>query len=116
MQGRCAPQCVFMMYAEAIKLLSFSQVDTKSNVYPHPVSYCMMSIEILKEKGLFRLATNGIEIDYERGYTYSTARSPFLEHTLRVNDVCIAFALAVQNTGYRIDKWLREDELRAARD
>jgi hypothetical protein len=43
-------------------------------------------------------------------------RSPFLEHTMQVNDVCIAFALAVQKRGYRIERWLREDELRAARE
>ncbi|MHB1357696.1 MAG: replication-relaxation family protein [Anaerolineae bacterium] len=48
--------------------------------------------------------------------TSRTARSPFLEHTLQVNDVCIAFALAVQDAGYRIERWIREDELRAARE
>ncbi|MHB1356701.1 MAG: replication-relaxation family protein [Anaerolineae bacterium] len=48
--------------------------------------------------------------------TSRTARSPFLEHTLQVNDVCIAFALAVQRAGYQIERWLREDELRAARE
>lgn len=48
--------------------------------------------------------------------TSRTVRSPFLEHTLRVNDVCIAFVLAAQRASYRIERWLREDELRAARE
>jgi len=42
--------------------------------------------------------------------------SPFLEHTLMVNDVRIAFKLATEQQGYEIDKWVTEDELKAVKD
>jgi len=43
-------------------------------------------------------------------------RSPFLDHTLLVNDVRIAFALAARHAGYDVEKWAREDELKATRE
>lgn len=42
--------------------------------------------------------------------------SPFLEHSLMVNEVRLAVELACQRDGYSIEAWLREDELRAAPD
>jgi len=45
-----------------------------------------------------------------------TVRSPFLEHTLAVNDVRIAFSIAAQRERYGIQKWVREDDLKAARE
>lgn len=37
----------------------------------------------------------------------------FLEHTLRTNDVRVAFILAAQARGYQIETWLNESELKA---
>ncbi len=46
--------------------------------------------------------------------------SPFLEHTLMINDVCLAFERAAERAagqgGYHIETWLREEELKAASD
>ena len=40
----------------------------------------------------------------------------FLEHTLMVNDICIAIQLAVQDASHRVERWLREEELKAQPD
>ena len=40
----------------------------------------------------------------------------FLEHTLMVNDFRIAVQLAAQVAGHRIERWLREEELKAQPD
>ena len=45
-----------------------------------------------------------------------TVRSPFLEHTLQVNDVRIAFTLGARRVGCRLERWVRDDELKAARE
>ena len=76
------------------------------------------AIYLSTKKGA-NILTQHLTVSQERLHHQSisrTVRSPFLEHTLRVNDVCIAFALAVQDAGYRIERWLRDDELRAARE
>ena len=86
-----------------------------------PVEYGQgtgQALYLLAKKGGGALAQH-LAAAPERQHDHSawrTVRSPFLEHTLRVNDVCIAFARAVQESGYRIERWLREDELRAARE
>lgn len=40
----------------------------------------------------------------------------FLEHTLMVNDIRIAMQLGANRAGYRIERWLREEELKAQPD
>ena len=40
----------------------------------------------------------------------------FIEHTLMVNQIRIAFTLAAEAAGYTVDKWIKEDELKATRD
>jgi hypothetical protein len=50
-----------------------------------------------------------------RGVSH-TVHSPFLEHALLVNDVRIALSLGAQKAGYAAERWVREDELRVARE
>jgi hypothetical protein len=40
--------------------------------------------------------------------------SPFLEHSLMLNDIRIAFTLAARENGYLIERWVGENELKAA--
>lgn len=42
--------------------------------------------------------------------------SIFLEHVLLVNDMRITFNMAARQAGYTIDKWIKEDELKAAKE
>jgi hypothetical protein len=42
--------------------------------------------------------------------------APFLEHRLMVNQVRIAFTLGAERAGYVIDRWVKEEELKAVRD
>jgi hypothetical protein len=76
------------------------------------------AIYLLGKKGADLLAKSvdvASEIVMRRGVSH-TVHSPFLQHTLSVNEVHIAFALGVQRAGYGIDKWIREDELKAVGD
>ena len=42
--------------------------------------------------------------------------SPFLEHSLMINDARIAFTTAAQKSGYQVDKWVGEAALKATGD
>ena len=48
--------------------------------------------------------------------THNHVSSPFLEHTLMVNDVRLAVEAAASQQGYQIETWLREEELKVAPD
>jgi len=76
------------------------------------------AIYLLAERGADVVAEQlGIDrgaVDWKEGR--NKVGSPFLEHALMVNDVRIAFNLAAQQAGYTIDKWIKEDELKAAKE
>ena len=86
-----------------------------------PVEYGQGSAQ-----ALYMLATRGAtlvaeelgldlaEIDWRR--THNHVSSPFLEHTLMINDVRLAVELASQSQGYAVETWLREEELKARTD
>lgn len=66
------------------------------------------AIELLAQR------TIGVErLTRQRGSS-RTLRSPFLQHTLAVNDVRVAFSICVQHEGYGIEKWVTEDGLKGA--
>jgi len=46
----------------------------------------------------------------------NTVHSPFLQHALSVSDVRVAFTIGAQRAGYCIERWIREDGLKAAGD
>jgi len=48
--------------------------------------------------------------------THNIVSSPFLSHMLMINDMRIAFALAAESAGYRIERWLTQEELSASPD
>jgi len=48
--------------------------------------------------------------------THNIVSSPFLNHMLMINDVRIAVALAAESAGYRIERWLTQEELSASPD
>jgi hypothetical protein len=54
------------------------------------------------------------EISWRRSQNHVS--SPFLEHTLMINDVRLAIERTAGQGGYRIETWLREEELKAAPD
>jgi hypothetical protein len=58
-------------------------------------------------------ATDAGRLTRRRGASH-TLRSPFLQHTLAVNDVRVAFSLCAQREGYGIKKWVTEDGLKGA--
>jgi len=54
------------------------------------------------------------EIGWRRSQCHVS--SMFLEHRLMVNDIRIAMALATKQTGARIERWLREEDLKKQPD
>ena len=54
------------------------------------------------------------QIKWKRTHNHVT--SLFLKHTLMVNDLRISVAQAAESRGYRLESWVTEDELAAARD
>ena len=48
--------------------------------------------------------------------SHSRASSPFLLHTLFINDVRAALTVAAESAGYRIERWLTQEELSASPD
>jgi hypothetical protein len=65
------------------------------------------AIELLAQRAI------GVERLTRRRGASHTLRSPFLQHTLAVNDVRVAFSLCAQHKGYGIEKWVTEDGLKA---
>jgi hypothetical protein len=75
---------------------------------------------------LYMLSTRGAQLVAERlgvdiadiGWkrTQNHVSSPFLEHTLMVNDVRIAVELAARRRRYRLGCWTTEDELKRSPD
>ncbi|NLF02710.1 MAG: hypothetical protein GX601_17220 [Anaerolineales bacterium] len=61
-----------------------------------------------------QLGVDVAEIGWRR--THNHVSSPFLEHTLMVNDIRLAVEAAASQQGYRIEAWLREEELKVAPD
>jgi len=61
-----------------------------------------------------QLGVDVTEIGWRR--THNHVSSPFLEHTLMVNDVRLAVEAAASQQGYQIETWLREEELKVAPD
>lgn len=47
---------------------------------------------------------------------YNEVGALFLEHTLMVNQVRIVFTVAAERAGYTIDRWTKEEELKAERE
>jgi hypothetical protein len=47
---------------------------------------------------------------------HNQVSSPFLEHTLMINDVRLAVETAAPRAGYAVEQWVREEELRAIAD
>jgi len=103
--------------------------DRLSRLYQHrflerrwlPVAYgegMGQAIYLLAERGADVVAE---QLGIDRGAvnwkeSHNKVGSPFLEHALMVNDVRITFSLAAQQAGYTIDKWVKEDELKAAKE
>lgn len=61
-----------------------------------------------------QLGVDVAEIGWRR--THNHVSSPFLEHTLMINDVRLAVEAAASQQGYQIETWLREEELKVAPD
>ena len=61
-----------------------------------------------------QLGVDVAEIGWRR--THNHVGSPFLEHTLMINDVRLAVEAAASQHGYQIAAWLREEELKVAPD
>ena len=74
------------------------------------------AIYVLGKKGVDLLAKS-VDVAYRivirRGVSH-TVQSPFLQYALSVNEVRIAFSLGTRSVGYSIERWMREDELKAA--
>lgn len=78
------------------------------------------ALYLLDERGADLMAA---ELGVDRGAVLWTRRNnqvstPFLDHTLAVNDVRIAIGLAVQRQGWQIERYLDESQLKSqeARD
>jgi hypothetical protein len=72
------------------------------------------ALYILDQRGMELLRSTGIE---DFSVQPSRSLSPlFLEHTLAINDFRIAFTLACQRRGWRIERWLTEGEIKADYD
>ena len=77
-------------------------------------------------QAIYLLAQRGADLVAERqgidrgavGWrkSHNHVGSPFLEHSLMINDVRIAFTVAAQAAGYGVDTWVGEDELKAVGD
>jgi hypothetical protein len=61
-----------------------------------------------------QLGVDVAELGWRRTHNHVT--SPFLEHTLMVNDVRLAVEAAASQQGYQVETWLREEELKVAPD
>lgn len=86
-----------------------------------PIEYgqgMSQAIYLLDERGADMVAERlGVDRgDVSWRNAHNKVGSPFLEHALMVNDIRIAFTLAAQKQGYGIDKWIKEEELKASRD
>jgi hypothetical protein len=86
-----------------------------------PVEYGQGSgqtLYLLATKGAQRLAQErGVDVsDITWRRSQNHVSSPFLEHTLMINDVRLALERAAGQGGYRIETWLREEELKATPD
>ena len=74
-------------------------------------------------QALYLLGRRGAELIAEREETgqgtpgwkesHNLVSSPFLQHTLMINDVRIAITLAAREAGYRVESWMDESELKA---
>ena len=86
-----------------------------------PVEYGQGSgqwLYMLARRGAQLVAqTQGIDVE-ESGWSRSQfhVSSMFLEHKLMVNDIRIAMALAANQTGVRVERWLREEDLKKQPD
>ena len=86
-----------------------------------PVEYgqgTSQAIYLLAEKGADLVAQ---QLGIDRGAvawqeSYNQVGSPFLEHTLMVNEVRIAVTQAASQAGYTVEKWVTEEELKATKD
>ena len=86
-----------------------------------PVEYgqgTSQAIYLLAEKGADLVAQ---QLGVDRGAvawqeSHNQVGSPFLEHTLMVNEVRIAVTQAASQAGYRVEKWVKEEELKARKD
>ena len=86
-----------------------------------PVEYGLGS-----SQALYLLARRGAQLVAERlgvdvadvgwARAHSRVSTPFLEHTLAINDVRIAVTLAAARRGYDLERWIPEDELRRTPD
>ena len=48
--------------------------------------------------------------------SHNKVSSPFLGHMLMINDVRIALTLAAKSAGYRVERWLTQEEISASPD
>jgi len=76
------------------------------------------AIYLLAEKGADLVAQ---QLGIDRGTvawqeSHNEVGSPFLEHTLMVNDVRIAVTQAASQAGYTIEKWVKEEALKETKD
>ena len=77
-------------------------------------------------QALYLLAARGADLlaqrlGFDRGAihwraSHNKVSSPFLEHMLMINDVRINSTLAAKTAGYRIERWLTQEELSASPD
>ena len=118
---------------EQIQRLFFPSQNTAnerlSRLYQHgflerrwsPVEYGQgtgQAIYLLAEKGADLVAQ---QLGVDRGTvawkaSHNQVGSPFLDHTLMVNDVRIAVTKAASQAGYMVEKWVKEEELKATKD
>jgi DNA-binding PadR family transcriptional regulator len=122
-----------LLRREQIERLFFPSPNTANErlkrLYQHgflerrwlPVEYGQgtgQAIYLLTERGADlvaeRLGLDRGAVDWKE--SYNQVSTPFLEHALGVNQVRIAFTLAVRMAGYQIGKWVGESELRARPD
>ena len=73
------------------------------------------AIYLLDERGAdLVVSQSGVDrgdLSWRRGH--NQVGGLFLEHTLAVNDVRIAVSLAARGQGWRIERWIDEDQLRS---
>ena len=76
------------------------------------------ALYLLAERGADLVAS---ELGMDRGQinwreSHNQVGTIFLEHTLLVNQFRIDFTQAARQQGYRVDEWVKEEDLKAARD
>ena len=86
-----------------------------------PVEYgggMSQAIYLLDERGADLVAesqgTDRGQVRWRAAHNH--IRSPFLEHSLMINDARIAFTTAAQKNGFQVEKWIGEAELKAIGD